>query len=383
MRRIFGIALLVLVIGVPPATASPSFAAPAFDTYIVVLRPGADHVAAAREFSRAGWRIEFEYTNVFSGFAITLPAAAAGALARNPNVLFVERDAEITALATQDPAPSWGLDRIDQRVLPLSNTFEYSTIGNGAGVRAYIVDTGVLSSHAEFIGRMASGYNAVKGKPTTEDCNGHGTHVAGTVAGTTYGVAKQATVVPVRVLNCAGSGTISGVIAGLDWVARDHVSGPAVANLSLGGSASATLDAAVRGVVNDGVTVAVAAGNSDADACLSSPSRVAQALTVGATTSTDARASYSNFGTCLDLFAPGSSITSAWSTSTTATRTISGTSMASPHVAGVAAVLLSRSPALTPDEVASAITSSATTSIVATAGTGSPNRLLYSDPLNN
>jgi len=442
MRRLSGIALLALSIGMLPVMANQSLASQALDTYIVVLQPGADRAATANEFSRAGWGIESEYTDVFSGFAITLPVAAVAALGRNSNVLFIERDTEITlfdsqlpgpsrgssggspgsgrndnrtvpkanfastlpaaataalaripnvlpvdrdteitASGTQSPAPSWGLDRIDQRRLPLSNSSDYSTIGSGEGVRAYIVDTGVLSSHTEFTGRMAAGYNTVRGKRTTEDCNGHGTHVAGTVAGTTYGVAKKATIVPVRVLNCQGSGTISGVIAGLDWVARDHISGPAVVNMSLGGSASAALDAAVAGVVNDGVTVAVAAGNSNADACLSSPSRVAQALTVGATTSTDARASYSNFGTCLDLFAPGSSITSAWNTSTTATRTISGTSMASPHVAGVAAVLLSRTPSMTPAEVASALTSSATTSVVTSAGTGSPNRLLYSDPL--
>lgn len=389
MRRLFGITLFTLSIALLPLSANQSFAAPEFDTYIVVLKSGTDRAAAASEFSRAEWSIEREYTNVFSGFAINLPIAAAAALTRNPRVLSVERDAEVTVFDTQAPASSWGLDRIDQRTLPLSGTFVYSAIGNGAGVRAYIVDTGVLSTHTEFIGRMAVGFSALKQKRgTTEDCNGHGTHVAGTVAGTTYGVAKKATIVPVRVLNCAGSGTISGVIAGLDWVVGDHTSGPAVVNMSLGGAASATLDAAVLSVVNDGVTVVVAAGNSNADACASSPARVPAVVTVGATTLTsavtDARASYSNIGPCLDLFAPGSSITSAWisRTSDTATNTISGTSMASPHVAGVAAVLLSRNTTLTPAEVSSALTSSATPNVVTSAGTGSPNLLLFSDPLD-
>jgi len=309
----------------------------------------------ARNFSRAGGRAKHEYSTVFSGFAISLSATAASALQRNPNVLSVERDAKVTAFDIQAPTPSWGLDRIDQRALPLNNTFVYSAALNGAGVRAYIVDTGVLSTHSEFSGRIVAGFSAINDGRGTQDCSGHGTHVAATVAGTIYGVAKKATIVPVRVLNCAGSGTISGVIAGLDWVVQQHTStsGPAVVNMSLGGGASAALDAAVVAVVNDGVTVVVAAGNSNADACKSSPSRVAQAVTVGATTSTDTRASYSNFGRCLDLFAPGSLITSAWYTSTTAANTISGTSMASPHVAGSAAVLLSRTPALTPAPVES------------------------------
>lgn len=382
MRRLLGTTLFTLSIALLPITANQSFAAPEFDTYIVVLQPGTNHAAAAGEFSRAGWRIEREYTNVFSGFAINLPTAAVAALERNPRVLYVERDAEVTAFDTQDPTPSWGLDRIDQRTLPLSGTFVYSASGNGVGVKAYIVDTGVLSTHTEFTGRVVTGFSAINDVVnTTEDCNGHGTHVAGTLVGTTYGVAKEATVVPVRVLDCQGSGTISGVIAGLDWVAGDHISGPAVVNMSLGGSPSKTLDAAVVRVFADGITVVVAAGNSHASACAASPARVPEAVTVGATNSTDARAPYSNFGQCLDLFAPGSIITSAWYTSTTATNTISGTSMASPHAAGVAAVLLSRTPSLTPAEVAAALTSSATIGVVTSAGNRSPNLLLYSDPL--
>lgn len=382
MRRLFGFTIFTLSIALLPLSANQSFAAPEFDTYVVILNPGADRVAAAGEFSRAGWRIDREYSSVFSGFAIYLPVAAAAGLGQNPKVLSIERDAEVTIFGSQSPAPSWGLDRIDQRDSALSGTFEYSDSGTGEGVRAYIVDTGVLSTHTEFTGRIVSGFSAIGGINETEDCNGHGTHVAGTVAGTTYGVAKSATIVPVRVLDCAGSGTISGVIAGLDFVARDHALGtPAVVNMSLGGGASRTLDTAVVGVINDGVSVVVAAGNSNRDACRFSPARVPAAVTVGATTSADARAAYSNIGKCLDLFAPGSVITSAWYNSTTAINTISGTSMASPHVAGVVAVLLSRNPLSTPAEIAGLITLTATTGVVTSAGRGSPNLLLYSDPV--
>lgn len=389
MRRLFGFTIFTLSIALLPLSANQSFATPEFDTYIVVLKSGddkdaakADRAAAKIEFSRAGGRIDREYSSVFSGFAIYLPVAAAVGLGQNPKVLSIERDAEVTMFGRQSPAPSWGLDRIDQRALPLSSTFEYSDSGTGEGVRAYIVDTGVLSTHTEFTGRMAVGFSAISDSIGTEDCNGHGTHVAGTVAGTTYGVAKSATIVPVRVLDCAGSGTISGVIAGLDFVARDHALGtPAVVNMSLGGGASRTLDTAVVGVINDGVSVVVAAGNSNRDACRFSPARVPAAVTVGATTSADARAAYSNIGKCLDLFAPGSVITSAWYNSTTAINTISGTSMASPHVAGVAAVLLSRNPLSTPAEIAGLITLTATTEVVTSVGRGSPNLLLYSDPV--
>lgn len=381
MRKSLGFIFLPLALILMPLSANPSFAAPEFGTYIVVLEPSANHAAVASEFSRAGWRIERDYTNVFSGFAVSLPAAAAAGLERNPKVLFVEEDSEVTASDAQSPAPSWGLDRIDQRALPLSNSFSYSAAGNGAGVRAYIVDSGLLSSHVDFTGRVDTGFSAIADLVnTTEDCNGHGTHVSGTVAGTTYGVAKQATIVPVRVLNCQGAGSTSGVIAGLDWVIADHVSGPAVANMSLGGKPSRALDAAVARVVDDGVTVAVAAGNEHANACMSSPARVAQAITVGATNESDSRAPYSNFGQCVDLFAPGSYITSDWNTSSTATSMISGTSMATPHVAGAAAVLLSRTPTLTPAQVSSALSSTATVGVITSVGRGSPNLLLFADP---
>lgn len=382
MRRPLAVSLFSISLALFPLAAAPSFAAPEFATYIVVLQPGSDHAAAAREFSKSGWRIEHNYANVFSGFAITLPVAAVQGLEHNPRVLFIELDSEMSTSDSQTPAPSWGLDRIDQRTLPLSNSFESSSVGQGAGVKAYIVDTGVFSSHADFVGRVATGFSAVNDVVnTTEDCNGHGTHVAGTLAGTTYGVAKAATIVPVRVLDCQGSGSTATVVAGLDWVVGDHASGPAVVNMSLGGKPSRAIDAAVVRVFEDGVTVVVAAGNAHTNACTASPSRVEQAITVGATNATDTRAPYSNFGKCVDLFAPGSYITSDWITSTTATNTISGTSMSTPHVAGVAAVLLSRTSTLTPSEVALALASSATVGAIADAGARSPNLLLYSDPL--
>ncbi|HUW88095.1 MAG TPA: S8 family peptidase [Candidatus Paceibacterota bacterium] len=382
MRRLIGFSLGLLSIALFPLAATPSFAAPELVTYIVVLQPGSDHAAAASEFQRSGWRIDHNYTNVFSGFAITLPTTAVAGLERNPKVLYVERDAEMTASDTQAPAPSWGLDRIDQHSLPLSNSFDYSSTGNGSGVRAYVVDTGVLSTHTDFGGRVTSGYSAINDVVnTTDDCNGHGTHVAGTLAGTTYGVAKEATIVPVRVLDCQGSGSTAGVVAGLDWVAGDHTSGPAVANMSLGGRPSRALDAAVVRVFQDGVTVVVAAGNAHTNACTASPARVTEAITVGATNAMDSRAPYSNFGSCVDLFAPGSYIVSDWITSTTATNTLSGTSMSTPHVAGVAAVLLSRTPTSTPSEIALALASSATVGVIVDAGPRSPNLLVYSDPL--
>ncbi len=267
----------------------------------------------------------------------------------------------VSAAATQSPASSWGLDRTDQRALPLNNSYSYATTGSGVDV--YIVDTGVLSTHTEFTGRIRAGY-ASTGLIGTEDCNGHGTHVAGTAAGATYGIAPAATVIPVRVLDCNGSGTLSGVIAGIDWAIQDHTTTPAVLNMSLGGGASGILDAAVQRAVDDGITVVVAAGNRTADACGSSPAAAPNAITVGSTTSTDTRSSFSNYGDCVDVFAPGSAIKSAWHTGTTATNTISGTSMASPHVAGVAARILSANPTFTPAQVTAVVRTTATPNVV-------------------
>jgi subtilisin family serine protease len=303
--------------------------------------------------------------------------ADARALSADPEVAFVEQDQVVRASVTQSPA-TWGLDRIDERAPVAGADFTYTNTGNG--VTAYIIDTGILLGHTEFTGRLAAGFDAVTSGGNGNDCNGHGTHVAGTVGGTTYGVAKRVTLIPVRVLSCTGSGSNSGVIAGVDWVRNHHPAGvPAVANMSLGGGASTALDNAVAAAIADGVTFAVAAGNSNRDACNFSPARTAAAITVGATTSTDARASYSNFGRCLDIFAPGSAITSAWFTSTTSTNTISGTSMASPHVAGVAALYLQSNATASPATVRDALVNNSTTGRVTSAGRNSPNRLLFSN----
>jgi len=359
-----------------PSSATPSFAAQGdalADRYIVVFKrgtAGADRLTT--ELARGG-TVHFRYGTALIGFAATLPAASLDGIRRNPNVDYVVADGEATAIATQTSA-TWGIDRIDQRALPLSTTYNYDQ--TGAGVRAYILDTGIRGDHGQYAGRTAAGYTAVADGRGTEDCNGHGTHVAGTVGGTTYGVAKGVTIVPVRVLDCRGSGTWSGVIAGIDWVAANAVK-PAVANMSLGGGVNSALNAAVTNAVGQGVVFVVAGGNENTDACTRSPASTPAAITVGATTSSDARASYSNYGSCLDIFAPGSSITSAWYTSSTAINTISGTSMASPHVAGAAALVLGATPSATPAQVAATLTGNATTGVVTAAGTGSPNRLLY------
>jgi len=344
--------------------------------YIVVFKPGtpAAQVSAAAEHARGlGGQVDFVYESALTGFAGNFPEQAVFGLSHNPNIEFIEADQVITIDTTQSPA-TWGLDRIDQSNLPLNNTYNYNF--TGAGVTAYIIDTGIRVSHNEFGGRASIGTDTVGDGQNGNDCNGHGTHVAGTVGGTTYGVAKGVSLKAVRVLNCSGSGTTSGVIAGIDWVTSQHTTGKAVANMSLGGSPSTALDNAVRNSIADGVVYAIAAGNSNRNACNFSPARTAEAITVGATTSTDARASYSNKGSCLDLFAPGSSITSAWNTSNTATNTISGTSMATPHVAGAAALYLEGHNA-TPQQVRDAIVGAATQNVVGNPGKGSPNLLLY------
>ena len=317
-------------------------------------------------------QLKHVFQHAINGFSVEMTPEEAEALSQDYRVAFVEEDGVVTADATQNNPP-WGLDRIDQRNLPLNAVYTFNW--TGSGVRAYIIDTGIRTTHSQFGGRASNVFDAFGGNGA--DCNGHGTHVAGTVGGSTYGVAKSALLRGVRVLNCSGSGSNSGVIAGVDWVRNNHIA-PAVANMSLGGGISSALDTAVNNLANAGVTIAVAAGNSNTNACNSSPARAANAITVGSTTTSDARSSFSNFGTCLDLFAPGSGILSSWFSSDTATATLSGTSMASPHVAGVAALYKQANPSASSTTIRNAIVNNATTNVVTNAGSGSPNRLLYS-----
>ena len=344
--------------------------------WVVTFRSGANPRVEAEQERVKGVKVSRVFEHALKGMALELTAQEAAALAADPMVASIERDAVVHLDATQTGA-TWGIDRTDQRALPLSGSFVYPDSG-GAGVKAYVIDTGVRATHSEFAGRVAAGYTAVIDGFGTDDCNGHGTHVAGTIGGRTYGIAKQVTIVPVRVLDCFGSGTLSGVIAGIDWVTANNNGAPAVANMSLGAATSPTVDAAVERLVAAGVTAAVAAGNSNVDACATSPARTPSAITVGATDITDTRAVYSNFGPCVDIFAPGTGITSSWIDTDTATNVISGTSMATPHVAGVAALIVAATPGITPANVAATMMANATPGAVVNPGTGSPNRLLFS-----
>ncbi|MET7864404.1 S8 family peptidase [Micromonospora taraxaci] len=376
----------VLAVGTPALAAEPvgvvraaggATAVP--DSYIVVLKDSAvarDRVGdtAKRLSGRHGGAVARTYAAALRGFEVKVSASAAARIAADPAVAYVEQNHTVSISGTQTNPPSWGLDRIDQRNLPLDSSYTYPN--TASNVHAYIIDTGIRFSHNDFGGRATSGYDAVDGG-SADDCNGHGTHVAGTVGGSAYGVAKGVQLVGVRVLNCSGSGTNAGVIGGVDWVTANAIK-PAVANMSLGGGANTSLDNAVRNSIASGVTYGLAAGNdSGANACNTSPARTTEAITVGSTTSTDARSSFSNIGTCLDIFAPGSSITSAWYTSNTATNTISGTSMATPHVVGAAALVASANPSWTPAQVRNQLVANATPNVVGSPGSGSPNLLLY------
>ena len=365
------------------ATAGSAAAAPPAGTplssYIVTVAPGnVPSQVAGLAAARLGGRVGHVYTAALNGFSITVPAAVADRLSALPGVVAVEADQPVQADAVETGA-TWGLDRIDQRT-GLDTNYTYAS--TGAAVTAYIIDTGIQFSNTDFGGRAKPGYDAVTVGGGAVDCNGHGTHVAGTVGGAKYGVAKDVALVAVRVLDCSGSGSNSGVIAGIDWVTANHTSS-AVANMSLGGGASTALDTAVSNSITSGVTYAVAAGNGNKggvpqNACNYSPARVPAALTVGATDRTDKPASFSNYGACVDLFAPGVGITSDWYTSTTAINTISGTSMATPHVTGVAAQYLQGHAGATPAQVSSAVTGASTKDIVPTTKTAN-NDLLFSN----
>ena len=355
-RRFVALLFVTVALVGQAATARPPLA---LGRYIVTLRDSvADPaVVAHQQVGLLGGRVTHVYSHALKGYAASLPQALLARLLADARVRRIEPDSIMHVDTTQTGA-TWGIDRIDQRNLPLSSTYTYTK--TGAGVTIYVIDTGIRFSHTDFGGRASSGVDEIDGGPA-DDCYGHGTHVAGTAGGAKYGVAKGASLVAVRVLGCDGSGATSGVIAGVEWVTANHQAGqPAVANMSLSGSGSSALDTAVRNSIADGVSYAVAAGNGNflgiaQNACNSSPGRVAEAMTIGATTTSDAKAGYSNYGNCVDWFAPGSGVSSDWNTSDTATRSASGTSMAAPHTAGVAALYLQGNPGASPAAVRQAL----------------------------
>jgi subtilisin family serine protease len=389
-----------LLCAAAPALAGEfrTVAKPIKGQYIVVLKPQAaslagessraERVPVAAKSIAAQYRANLirSYDRVLRGFVVKADDKALAALLADPRVAYVEQDG-IAMPGTIQTGATWGIDRVDRRLLPLDTWYTYDT--TGAGVHAYVIDTGLNVTHTEFTGRVGAGADFIGGG--VNDCNGHGTHVAGTLGGTTYGIAKAVTIHPVRVFGCSGGSPWSTIIAGMNWVAANHVT-PAVVNMSLGGGGNTSADAAAANLVTThGLTVVVAAGNSNADACGFSPARQPLMITVGATDANDARSIWtfgqaSNWGTCLDWFAPGSAITSAWIGSNTATNTINGTSMASPHVAGAAARYLQTYPAATPAAVRAGLHNAnnvfgglgaPTWPGVANRGAGSPNELMH------
>jgi subtilisin family serine protease len=360
----------------PDFVAAPRGGPDVSGRFIVTLAERTTPAAVAREY---GLQPNFVYNHALKGFAGRISDAARAGLLKDHRVVRVEPDGIARISAVTVTNATWGLDRVDQRSRTLSTTFTYTR--TGTGVTAYIIDTGLRLSHADFEGRAVSGFDAVDGG-SADDCNGHGTHVGGTVGGKTYGVAKKVRLVAVRVLDCDGAGTWSGVIAGIDWVTANR-SRPSVANLSLGGPVNSSVDYAVKRMIGAGVATAVAAGNGDAygfaqDACRSSPARVPGAMTIGATNKSDAKASWSNYGSCVDWFAPGVGITSAWHTGDAAVASISGTSMATPHTAGVAALYLQGYPGATPLQVREALFAKLTRSVVTSSRTTN-NHLLFTN----
>ena len=355
---------------------SPKGGEPILNSYIVVYKDAVQDVdGESRDIAaQHGGKVKYTYKSALKGMAVEMSAAQAAALASDQRVSYVEQD-QVMSISTVQSNATWGIDRIDQRALPLSGTYTYNA--DGTGVTVYIIDTGINFTHAEYSGRASTGIDEITAGGTAADCNGHGSHVSGTVGGTTYGVAKNVKLVAVRVLDCSGSGSNSGVIAGIDWVTANRVL-PAAANMSLGGGYSATLNSAVDRSTAAGVTYAIAAGNSTADACQSSPASASTSITVGATDINDAFASFSNYGSCVHINGPGVNITSAWIGSNTATNTISGTSMATPHVAGTAALYLQVNPTATAAQVRSALTSNATPNVISGVPAGTPNLLDYS-----
>ncbi|MEV8306558.1 S8 family peptidase [Streptomyces flavidovirens] len=341
-------------------------------SYIVMLDEKADKQDLAKEY---GGKLQRDYSSAINGFSASgLSETEAKRLAADPSVAKVVQNKKFTISATQDNPPSWGIDRIDQADTAGDSKYTYPDSA-GEGVTAYVIDTGVRISHKDFEGRATHGFDAVDNDNSADDGNGHGTHVAGTIAGAAHGVAKKAKIVAVRVLDDQGSGTTEGVVAGIDWVTKNH-QGPSVANMSLGGGADEALDEAVRKSIASGVTYGVAAGNESSDAGQGSPSRVKEAITVASSTKDDAQSDFSNFGSVVDIYAPGSDITSSWNDSDTGTKTISGTSMATPHVVGAAAVYLAGHKDATPEAVATALTGGATLDKISNPSTGTANKLL-------
>ncbi|MEU0279057.1 S8 family serine peptidase [Streptomyces sp. NPDC006195] len=345
-------------------------------SYIVLLDQKTARKTDKKDLAKEyGGQLKRDYSTAVNGFSAGgLTAQEAQSLAADPAVDKVVQNRTFTVSATQANPPSWGLDRIDQTATAGDSAYTYPD-GAGEGVTAYVLDTGVRISHQDFEGRASYGYDAIDGDNSADDGYGHGTHVAGTIAGASHGVAKKAKIVSVRVLDDNGSGTTEQVVAGIDWVAANH-QGPSVANMSLGGGADPALDEAVRNAIASGVTFGVAAGNDSSDASTTSPARVEEAITVASSTETDGQSSFSNYGTLVDLYAPGSAITSDWNDSDTGVNTISGTSMATPHVVGAAAIYLAGHPDATPDQVATALTDGAVPDVITNPSAGTPNKLL-------